>query len=85
MEGCVYLCSWTKQGDQFRLWAKRQPSVAAEGASFDEANERLWGAICGAYGHLRLSAQIPGGARVVWAWHGQALMQRAAARWIKAL
>lgn len=50
MEGRVYLCSWTKQGDRFRLWVKRQPSVAAEGESFDEANERLWDAICGAYG-----------------------------------
>src|SRR6266540_4232314 len=50
MEGRVYLCSWTKQGDRFRLWVKLQPSVAAEGASFDEANERLWDAICDAYG-----------------------------------
>lgn len=50
MENRVYLCSWKKEGERFRLWVKRQPSVAAEGESFDEANERLWGAICGAYG-----------------------------------
>ena len=36
------------------------------------------------FGHPRLAAQIPGEAPVLCAWHGQALMQRAAARWIKA-
>lgn len=50
MENRVYLCSWRKEGEQFRVWVKRQPSVAAEGESFDQANERLWDAICGAYG-----------------------------------
>lgn len=34
------------------------------------------------FGHPRLVAQIPGDAPVVCAWHGQALMQRAAARWV---
>jgi len=34
------------------------------------------------FGHPRLVAQIPGEAPVVCAWHGQALMQRAAARWV---
>ncbi|HEV8398230.1 MAG TPA: glycoside hydrolase family 3 N-terminal domain-containing protein [Gemmatimonadales bacterium] len=34
------------------------------------------------FGHPRLVAQIPGDVPVVCAWHGQALMQRAAARWV---
>ena len=35
------------------------------------------------FGHPRLAAQIPGEAPILCAWHGQALMQRAAARWVK--
>jgi len=35
------------------------------------------------FGHPRLAAQIPGGAPILCAWHGQALMQRAAARWVR--
>jgi beta-glucosidase-like glycosyl hydrolase len=34
------------------------------------------------FGHPRLVAQIPGKAPVVCCWHGQPLMQRAAARWV---
>lgn len=34
------------------------------------------------FGHPRLAAQIPGKAPILLAWHGQALMQRAAARWV---
>jgi beta-glucosidase len=34
------------------------------------------------FGHPRLAAQIPGKAPVVCCWHGQPLMQRAAARWV---
>jgi beta-glucosidase len=34
------------------------------------------------FAHPRLSAQIPGDVPVLCAWHGQALMQRAAARWV---
>jgi hypothetical protein len=34
------------------------------------------------FAHPRLVAQIPGEVPVLCAWHGQALMQRAAARWI---
>jgi beta-glucosidase-like glycosyl hydrolase len=34
------------------------------------------------FAHPRLAAQIPGDVPVVCAWHGQALMQRAAARWV---
>lgn len=33
------------------------------------------------FAHPRLAAQIPGNVPVLCAWHGQALMQRAAARW----
>ena len=36
------------------------------------------------FGHPRLLAQIPGDAPVVCAWHGQPLMQEAAARWVAA-
>ena len=35
------------------------------------------------FGHPRLAAQIPGEAPILCAWHGQALMQRAAARWLE--
>jgi beta-glucosidase len=34
------------------------------------------------FGHPRLAAQIPGTAPVLCAWHGQPLMQYAAARWV---
>ena len=36
------------------------------------------------FAHPRLVAQIPGDVPVLCAWHGQALMQRAAARWVVA-
>jgi len=35
------------------------------------------------FGHPRLAAQIPGDAPILCAWHGQALMQRAAARLVR--
>jgi hypothetical protein len=35
------------------------------------------------FGHPRLAAHIPGEAPILCAWHGQALMQRAAARWVR--
>jgi beta-glucosidase-like glycosyl hydrolase len=34
------------------------------------------------FGHPRLASQIPGEAPILLCWHGQALMQRAAARWV---
>lgn len=34
------------------------------------------------FAHPRLAAQVPGRAPIVCAWHGQGLMQRAAARWV---
>ena len=36
------------------------------------------------FAHPRLAAQVPGDVPVLCAWHGQALMQRAAARWVRA-
>jgi beta-glucosidase-like glycosyl hydrolase len=36
------------------------------------------------FAHPRLAQEIPGGAPLLGAWHGQALMQRAAARWVGA-
>jgi beta-glucosidase-like glycosyl hydrolase len=36
------------------------------------------------FAHPRLVGQVPGDVPVVCAWHGQALMQRAAARWVSA-
>ena len=35
------------------------------------------------FGHPRMATQIPGEAPILCAWHGQALMQRAAARWVR--
>lgn len=34
MENRVYLCSWKKEGERFRVWVTRRPSIAAEGKSF---------------------------------------------------
>ncbi len=34
------------------------------------------------FGHPRLASQIPGAAPILMCWHGQPLMQRAAARWV---
>jgi hypothetical protein len=36
------------------------------------------------FAHPRLAAQIPGDAPILCGWHGMALMQRAAARWVPA-
>jgi len=36
------------------------------------------------FGHPRLARQIPGRAPILCCWHGQPLMQRAAARWLRA-
>jgi len=37
------------------------------------------------FGHPRLAIEIPGAAPVLVAWHGQPLMQRAAAKWLLGL
>jgi beta-glucosidase-like glycosyl hydrolase len=57
-------------------------------ASFGErsmialAREAPSAAVVVLFGHPRLAPLIPGNAPVVCCWHGQALMQRAAARWV---
>jgi hypothetical protein len=35
------------------------------------------------FGHPRLAAAIPPGPSILCAWHGQSLMQRAVARWLR--
>lgn len=50
MEGRVFICSWKKVGDRYRVWWKARPKVAAEGDTFEEADEELWDAIMEATG-----------------------------------
>src|SRR5262245_12397624 len=50
MEGRVYDCTWTKENDRYRVWIKSNPSVSAEGASLEEADDSLWGKICERFG-----------------------------------
>ena len=45
MEGGVFLCSWKKTRDGFRVWWTERPSIAAQGETFDEADEALCEAI----------------------------------------
>ncbi|MGH7530540.1 MAG: glycoside hydrolase family 3 N-terminal domain-containing protein [Gemmatimonadales bacterium] len=65
-----------------RSWKGR----ADLGARSRAALERLvpGAALVVLFAHPRLVAQIPGDAPVLCAWHGQALLQRAAARWVAA-
>ncbi|HXE57961.1 MAG TPA: glycoside hydrolase family 3 N-terminal domain-containing protein, partial [Gemmatimonadales bacterium] len=58
-------------------------------AGFGAESRRRLAAAAGAdlvvlFGHPRLAAEIPGEAPVLVAWHRQALMQRAVARWLAA-
>lgn len=46
MEGRVYLCSWKRVGKRYRLWVKRRSALVGEGATFAEAREALFGAVC---------------------------------------
>lgn len=50
MEGQVYLCSWKQVGTRYRVWWKTRPKVAAEGDTFEEADESLHDAIMEATG-----------------------------------
>lgn len=63
-----------------RSWKSR----ASLGASSVAALARLLprASLVALFGHPRLMAQIGGDVPVVCAWHGQPLMQRAAARWV---
>lgn len=40
-EGQVYLCSWSRGRGSFRVWLTSDPSIAAQHAEFDEADELL--------------------------------------------
>jgi len=64
-----------------RSWKGR----ADLGARSVERLERLvpGAALVVLFAHPRLVAQIPGDVPVLCAWHGQALMQRAAGRWVR--
>jgi hypothetical protein len=50
MEGRVFICSWKRVGSRYRVWWKARPKVAAEGDTFEEADEALWDAIMEATG-----------------------------------
>ena len=49
-EGHAYHCSWQRTFGGYRVWLKDDPTIAAEHADFDEADELLSDAICAATG-----------------------------------
>lgn len=50
MEGQVFLCTWQRSGARYRVWVRDRPGLAAEDDVFDDADEALADAICGATG-----------------------------------
>lgn len=50
MEGRVCICSWSHDGERYRVWVRNRPSVCPEDASFEQADIALADAICGAFG-----------------------------------
>jgi hypothetical protein len=42
MEGRVFVSTWKKTTDGYRVWVKNRPKHAAEGKTFQEADEALW-------------------------------------------
>ena len=50
MENGVHICSWSHDGDRYRVWVRARPAVMAEASSFEQADIALADAICGAYG-----------------------------------
>lgn len=50
MEGRVYNCTWTKEGNLFRVWVASNPRLSAEANTLAEADERLWSVICDRFG-----------------------------------
>lgn len=44
-EGHVYHCAWETSGGVYRVWVRDRPAITAEGATFEEADERLYDAI----------------------------------------
>lgn len=63
-----------------RSWKGRGNLGARSVAQLDELVHGA--ALVILFGHPRLVEQVPGDAPVLCCWHGQALMQRAAARWV---
>jgi hypothetical protein len=49
-EGDTYPCSWTRTPDGYRVWLIDDPSIAAEAADFEGADELLSDRICDATG-----------------------------------
>src|SRR6188472_1516809 len=45
-EGDTYACSWTRTPGGYRVWLIHDPTIAAEHAEFDEADELLSDRIC---------------------------------------
>ena len=52
MEDAVYVCCWKRSKGGFVLWVKSRPKVRGEGASYEEAEERLIEAIHAAGGAM---------------------------------
>src|ERR1700716_902691 len=49
-EGKLYLCSWTRIPGGYRVWLKADPTIAAEDADFEAADELLYERIMDATG-----------------------------------
>jgi hypothetical protein len=41
-EGNVFITTWSRTDTGFRVWVKGRPKLSAEGATFEEADRRLW-------------------------------------------
>jgi hypothetical protein len=50
VEGRIFVCSWKKDGDRYRVWVKNRPKLSAEGDTFQAADEELWSVILRATG-----------------------------------
>ena len=50
MEGKVYLSSWRKSGNRFKLWLVENPQWSVSSDSFEGAKEALWELICLRFG-----------------------------------
>jgi len=50
MEGKVFVCTWRRVGDRYRVWVRNRPALVAEGDTFAGADEDLSGVICEATG-----------------------------------
>lgn len=50
MEGRVYNCTWVKTEESFKTWVIKKHSIVGFGKTFEEADDKLWEAICNFYG-----------------------------------